>query len=169
MLFNNEGLVVAEESVNIPTDAYNYIMEAVMMENLTNAELSEFLNDNAEVQAAMENNVLLERTIVRLDKHAKLSKARKMAVFTIAKEKNDPRYKKLVKVWRMERYLELELEKKYGNEASRRAKKIVAAAAKSKSNVVKKVAAKAKAQFNAPVTKKMKKPEFINVKTPDDK
>lgn len=163
MLFNNNGSIDRDESVDMSTDAYNYIMEAMMVDNLSKEELSTFLENRTEVQAAMDENVLLERTIVRLDKHAKLSKARKMAIFTIAKEKNDPRFKKLLKVWKMERYLEAELDKKYGNEASRRAKKAVSKAGNSKANAVKKAAAKAKSQFNAPVKKPIPKPEFINL------
>lgn len=163
MLFNREG-TFEEENVHVPAEAHNLIMEAVMMENLDKEELSMFLESQEEVDAA--SDVLMERTIVRLDKHAKLSKARKMAIFTIAKEKNDPKFKKLIKVWKMERYLEAELEKKYGTAANSRARKAVANAQKSKSKLVKKAATKAKSQFNSAPNAKpkaMKKPEFISL------
>jgi hypothetical protein len=165
MLFDNKGFVDTASDDMTP-DASSYIMEAVMMDTLSSDELSAFLESSSEIGAAVSDNVLLERTIVRLDKHAKLSKARKMAVFTVAKEKNDPKFKKLLKVWKMERYLEAELDKKYGNEAMRRAKKTIANAGKSKSNTMKKVASKAKAMFNAPTAKpkKVEKPEFISLK-----
>lgn len=165
MLFNNKGYSDNGASEDMSMDASSYIMEAVMMDTLSNDELSTFLESNTEINSAISDNVLLEKTIVRLDKHAKLSKARKMATFTIAKEKNDPRFKKLLKVWKMERYLEAELDKKYGNEAMKRAKKTVANAQKSKSNTIKKAADKAKAMFNNPTAKPkpMKKPEFISL------
>ena len=166
MLFNNNGLIDNTTEEEVSLEAASYIMEGVLMDNATDEELSMFLESNTEIKAAISDHVLLEKSIVRLDRHAKLSKAGKIAVFTVAKEKNDPRYKKLVKVWKMERYLENELDRKYGNEAMRRAKKTVAAAQKSKSNVVKKVANKAKDQFNDlnKKPKAMKKPEFITLK-----
>ena len=163
MLFNNNGTFTNDADVSM--ESMSYIMEGLLMDNLSKEELSVFLESKAEVDAALSDNIVMEKTIVRLDKHAKLSRAYKAALFAVANEKNDPRYKKLVKVWRMERYLENELDKKYKNEAMRRAKKTVAAAAKSKSNVVKKAASKAKDMFNDPTAKPkpMKKPEFINV------
>jgi len=154
MIFNNTGRIVEEEAIS--NEAMAYIIEAAIAD-LPEEDISMFLESETEQSAAMEENVLLERTIVRLDKAAKLSKARKMAIFTIAKEKNDPDFKKLMKIWEMERFLEAKLEKKYGNEGSRRAKKSVAKAANSKSKTVKKAVDKAKAQFNAPV-KLPKKP-----------
>ena len=154
MLFNNVGHIVEEEEIS--TEAMAYIIEAAIAD-LPEEEISMFLESETEQSAAMEENVLLERTIVRLDKAAKLSKAGKMAIFTVAKEKNDPDFKKLMKIWEMERFLEAKLEKKYGNEGTRRAKKSMSKASNSKSKTVKKAASKAKAQFNAPV-KLPKKP-----------
>lgn len=149
MLFNRKDGLIAEEEV-LSTEATNYIMEAFLKESFTEDELSMFLENQTEVDDAISNNILMEKTIVRLDKTAKLSKAKKMAIFTIAKEKNDPKFKKLLTVWKMERYLEAELEKKYGNEASRRAKKAVAdSAKKSKGTLIKKVAERTKDSFNS--------------------
>ena len=154
MLFNNAGRIVEEDEIS--TEAMAYIAEA-MIADLPEEDISMFLESESEQEAAKAENVLLERTIVRLDKAAKLSKARKMAIFTVAKEKNDSDFKKLMKIWEMERYLEAKLEKKYGNEGMRRAKKSVSKASNSKSKIVKKAANKAKSQFNAPV-KMPKKP-----------
>ena len=147
MLFDRKGSDINEEALS--TEATNYIMEAFIKENFTDDEMSMFLENQTEVDDAVKNGILMERTIVRLDKQAKLSKATKMAVFTIAKEKNDPKFKKLLTVWKMERYLEDYLLKKYGNEASRRAKKAVAdSAKKSNATVIKRVAERAKDSFN---------------------
>lgn len=152
MLFNKTGKT-EELNEQISTEAVNYIMEAFISDEFTPEELSMFLENSTEVDDAINNNILMEKTIVRLDKKAKLSKATKMAVFTIAKEKNDPKFKKLITVWKMERYLEDYLEKKYGNEAARRAKKAVTTSAnKSAGIMIKKAAERAKETF-APANK----------------
>lgn len=149
MLFNRNGSFETPEE-EISTESVNYIMEAFVTENFTEDELSMFLENQTEVDDALRNNILMEKTIVRLDKKAKLSKATKMAVFEIAKEKNDPKFKKLLTVWKMERFLENHLEKKYGNEAARRAKKAVAnSAKKSNGTLIKKVAERAKDTFSS--------------------
>lgn len=147
MLFNKNGNLNQEEEV-LSTEAVNYIMEAFVKEEFTPDEMSMFLENQTEIDDAISNNILMEKTIVRLDKKAKLSKARKMAVFTIAKEKNDPKFKKLLTVWKMERFLEDYLDKKYGNEASRRAKKAVSNSAKSSNGtMIKRAAERAKNTF----------------------
>jgi len=151
MLFGNDGHI---DNEYISTESMNYIMEAAMREGLTDEELSMFLENQTEVNAALNENILMEKTIVRLDKKAKLSKAHKMAIFTIAKEKKDPKYKKLVTVWKMERFLEAYLAKKYGNEALRRAKKAVQNSQKSSSSMVQKAANKVKTQLNGDKVKK---------------
>jgi hypothetical protein len=151
MLFGNDGHV---DNEYISTESMNYIMEAVMRDGLDDEDISAFLENQTEVNAALNENILMEKTIVRLDKKAKLSKAHKMAIFTIAKEKKDPKYKKLVTVWKMERFLEAYLAKKYGNEALRRAKKAVANSQKSSSSMVQKAANKVKTQLNGDKVKK---------------
>lgn len=145
MLFGDNTPQVEEE---ITMEAAQYIMEGVMLDTLSAEEIAECLEDSSDINTALAENVLMEKTIVRLDKKAKLAKAEKMAVFTIAQEKNDPKFKKLKFLWRTERKLEDELDKKYGNEAKRRAKKAVQNAGKSNSNIVKKAANKAKSVFN---------------------
>lgn len=124
----------------ISTEAMSFIVESAMLDSLSRDEISDFVADADETTSAVREGVLLEKTIVRLDKHAKLSRAYKAALFTIAREKNDPKFKKLLTVWKMERALEAYLEKKYGTAAMQRAKKMVANSSKSKSSVVQKVA-----------------------------
>jgi len=148
MLFKNNGLV-DNTNEEVSTEAQALIMEAAMLDVLSEGELNAFLENHTEVNAALRDQVLLEKTIVRLDKKAKLSRAQKVAVFTVAKEKNDPKFKKLVTVWRLERFLEQYLFKKYGNEALRRAKKTMMNAGKSQSALVKKVAANVQSQLHS--------------------
>lgn len=147
MLFNNNGSMAQNHEDRVSPEDHALIMEAAILESATPEELEAFLENHTEVQAAIHDEVLLEKTIVRLDKKARISQAQKVAIFTIAKEKNDPEFKKLVTVWRMERYLEDRLMKKYGNEGLRRAKKTVDKASRSKSNMVKKAATRAKKQW----------------------
>lgn len=134
MLFGNHGQIQPVE------EGFDATMEALLLEaglmDLPQEELEALLEDTSDVANAISENVVLERTIVRLDKQAKLSKARKMAIFAIASERNDPKFKKLLTVWKWERFLEAFLDKKYGNEAMRRAKKSMAKAAKSNSKLV---------------------------------
>lgn len=155
MLFNNNGSVIPETD-EISLEATSYISEMMMLDTLTSEDIRSFCESQEEVDAAIADGILMERTIVRLDKKAKLSKATKMAVFTIAKEKNDQDFKKLTTVWRMERYLEAKLEKKYLNEAMRRAKKSVAKSANSKSKTVKKAASTGKKDLNAIIARNKK-------------
>lgn len=136
MLFNCNGQVNPNLEQNFDAQTEALILEAALLDMPT-AEVEALLEDTTDVATAISENVVLERTIVRLDKQAKLSKARKMAIFSIAKEKNDPKFKKLMTIWKWERFLETFLDKKYGNEAMRRAKKSMSNASKSNSKLVK--------------------------------
>ena len=71
----------------------------------------------------IESEMLSERSIVRLDKVAKRSLAEKKALIVIAKEKNDPLYRHLVKVYKRKREIIDKLDKKYGTQAISRVRK----------------------------------------------
>lgn len=137
------------------TESEDLIMTASILESASTEEIQSFL-ESAEASEAVRENILLEKTIVRLDKKAQISQARKMSIFTIAKEKNDPAFKKLLTIWRIERSLESKLEKKYGNEATRRAKKTVQKRKNSRSPLIKKTVTNTTKVLNAgqPTTKK---------------
>lgn len=60
---------------------------------------------------------VMERTIVKLDKRAKKNQLYKTALYTVARNENDPDYKKLVTLWQMEKYINRKLEKRYGTKA----------------------------------------------------
>lgn len=127
------------------------LMEAVLMDGLSQDELEAFLESADEINDSIEGEVLLERSIVKLDKFAKLSRAKRVAIYNIARRKKDPDMKKLVTLWKMEARLQKRLIKKYGNEAGREAKQMVNKKATSNSKSVKKAAEKAKAMFNKEV------------------
>ena len=153
MLFNNEGRTIIEESA-IDSESLAYVTEQLVAEGLSNEELAEFLENSTEVNTALSESVLLERTIVRLDKKAKYSRAKKMAVFAIAKKKKDRYYKKLVMAWKMERKMEDLLMQKYGAPADKLAREAIRNAKNSKSSMIKKAADKAKSVFNSSSAKK---------------
>lgn len=76
-----------------------------------------------EVLELVSEQLLSERSVVRLDKQAKRSLAEKKAVIVIAKEQNDPEYKKLVKVYKQKRDIINKLVDKYGSRAASRVRK----------------------------------------------
>lgn len=149
MLFNS---VKTEDIFGMTKQDEQLITEAVLCDVLSNDEIHE-LTETADVCEELKSmGVVTEKTIVRLDKKAKLSRAFKTAVFTIAREKKDPKFKKLLTVWKMERALEAYLMKKYQAEAIKRAKLSVARLGKgnkdTKNGVVGKASKKAKSFAN---------------------
>lgn len=142
MLFYNNG-DVEKVKENLTTEDVSTLIESTMRDVLSDEELKAFLENKEECEAAIDDQVLLEKSIVRLDKNAKLSRATKQAVYQIAAEKNDPKFKKLLTVWRLERHLKKYLFEKYGAQATARAKKAMALARRSKSKTVQKAAERA--------------------------
>ena len=150
MIFGQNGLFEQNyETEEISNDSLSLITEAAIIDACTDEELLAFLESNTEINAMLRQEVLLEKSIVRLDKKARLSKAHSMAVFTIAKEKNDRDYKKLVTLWRMERILEQKLYKKYSSQALTRAKASMKKIAKAPSAIAKKVVNKTNNMLNS--------------------
>lgn len=98
------------------------ITEAAILEGLSAEEAGAVSEDAQLCQDLIKQDIVTERTIVRMDKKAKLSRAFRTAVFTIARRKKDVKFKKLLTIWRMERNLEAYLIKKYRSEALRMAK-----------------------------------------------
>lgn len=144
-LANNDDVLTVEEQ--------SQIMEGIVLDNLTDSELLDFITDPQEVKENINNQVLTEKSIVRFDRAAKLSRAQKIAIFTIARKKKNPLFKKLLTLWRAERYIEARLAKLYGNQAMQQARRAVADASKRPSTGMKKVIdrakIKAKRQLNA--------------------
>lgn len=136
MLFNKNNSF--NENDDLTNEDSALIMESVLLEGLTSEELDDFLSSAEEVKESLNCEVLQEKSIVRLDKMAKLSKAKQTAVYTVARERKDPLFKKLLTVWRLERFIQAKLNKKYGNEANRRAKKSMQKSSSAKGKTVKK-------------------------------
>lgn len=157
-LFDTKGYIVTESGAAEDTtpEVEAYIMEAAMQDGLTDEELEEFLGDEDEVSGALKESVLLEKNIVRLDKKTKLSRAQKISVYSIAREKKDRDFKKLLTVWKMRRILNDKLFKKYGNAALVRAKKVMKQNQGAKSKMVKKAANNVSKQLNGDKIKNVK-------------
>lgn len=109
----NENWNTEEEILEESVEGNILINEAILEES--NIELSE-----EEINMLIESEMLSERSIVRLDKVAKRSLAEKKALIVIAKEKNDPLYRELVKVYKRKRKIIDKIDKKYGSQAIQR-------------------------------------------------
>jgi len=95
------------------------ISEAILQDELTEEELSEFLQ-SPEYDEAVALGMLSEKTIVRFDKTAKLSRAESQAILAIAREKGDRDFKKLITIWKVRKHLLDKLTKKYRGQAASR-------------------------------------------------
>ena len=141
-----DGVTAFEDSV---------ITEAAITSFLSPEDCAAVCEDTQLIRALTNDEIVTERTIVRLDKKARLSNLRRSAVFALARKKKDPKFKKLLTIWKIERGLEAYLDKKYGNQALRVAKtamrrKQVTAPANSKhAGAVKKAISTAKQQLGA--------------------
>ena len=129
MFFTNSGQAVNQAQnfgdEHISLESAQMINEALINSFLTEDEQVQLLENHSEISELINSDIVTEKTVVRLDKNARINQVQKVAVFSIAKEKNDPIFKKLLTVWRIERNLEKKLFNKYGNEGLRRAKKTV--------------------------------------------
>ena len=118
------GMAQQEPEVYISESAMSDLVATIIQENATQHELLEILEEGAFV------DVLMERSIVRLDKQAKKDRAYELAKLQLAKEDNSRDWKKLVTLWKMEKLIKNKFDKIYGARALRIAAK---AAQKAKS------------------------------------
>ena len=117
---NINGVVKEDEELN------HLIMEAIIYDAVNESfddEMSE-IADDSDVQILESYDLLSEKSIVRLDKKAKLKRSTELAVYAIAKENNDKNFGKLVTLWKMEKILIEKLRKKYLSKATQRAKRL---------------------------------------------
>lgn len=117
------------------------ILEAILEDS--GVELSE-----SDIHELISEQLLSERSIVRLDKKAKRAHAEKKAVIVLARENGDPLYKKLVTVYKMKKKLISRLVEKYGARAKSRVRKNMSNANKRVAPMVSKSASAAKNQGN---------------------
>ena len=123
-------------------DIMNAVATPILLNNeLSEDEVKEFVN-GLDGEIAEQEGLITERTIVRFDKNARKAQLYEVAIAAVGREKNDPDWRKLQTVYRMERKLKARLRKKYHPLAMRKVKEYLDRARKSKSGVLAKIAAK---------------------------
>lgn len=100
MMIALEDAAIEEMQESVSNDGGQSILEGVIPEDL----------------------VVMEKTIVRMDKQAKKQRAYKLAILQCAKDDDNKDYKKLETIWKMEKYLMRRLEKRYAQKARSRMK-----------------------------------------------
>ena len=141
MIFDKNGLVINEYDNETETTAL--IIECAILDTFSSEEIESLTENTYDLGKAINEDILVERSIVRLDKEAKKNRAYKMAIFQVAKEKGDRDFKKLLTLWKLERFIEQKLEKRYFAQAKQKAKEALKKAKMTKSKVVAKATDKA--------------------------
>ena len=109
----SQHVSMEEPEIYVSESEMSDLVAAVIEENATQFELLEILEEGTIT------DVLLERSIVKLDKSAKKSKAYELAKLKLAKEDNSRDWKKLVTLWKMEKIIKNKFDKIYGAKAER--------------------------------------------------
>ena len=154
MIFDDKGLEINE--YDNETEVSALIIECAILDAFSNEEIESVTENTYDLGKAVNEDILVERSIVRLDKEAKKSRAYKMAIFQVAKEKKDRDFKKLMTLWKLERFIEEKLEKRYAAQAKQLAKESMKKAKNTKSKVVGKAVDKANLLIDGVKSKKVK-------------
>lgn len=102
----------------------NELLEAYIADELSFApeeKLQEFVN-SPEADAMIEAGLITRKTLMRLSKNDDLTRRTKIAALQLAKEANDPLYKKYVKAHMMKRQLAEKILTKYSTKATKSAR-----------------------------------------------
>lgn len=122
---NNSSLLggdIIEESFNDP----NVLIEALIVDEvsqLPDEKIQEFCQPGGVGETLVQEGKLKKKTLVRLSKKDDLTRRTKMAALALAKENNDPLYKKLVINRAKKKELVDKIMKKYANKGQKVAKK----------------------------------------------
>ena len=123
-------------------DVINTVATPILLNSeLDECDMKEFV-EGVDADIAVAEGFLTERTIVRFDKNAKKAQLYEVAVRAVAREKNDPLYRKLETLEKMKRIIEAKLRKKYDAPARKKVKEYIDRAKKSKSGILSKIAHK---------------------------
>ena len=141
MIFDDNGLIINE--FDNETEVNALLVECAILDTFSNEEIEALTENTYDLGKAINEDILVERSIVRLDKEAKKNKAYKMAIFQVAKEKKDRDFRKLLTLWKLERFIEAKLEKRYGAQAKQLAKQAMKKSKNTKSKAVGKAVNKA--------------------------
>lgn len=115
-----------EEEIEVDEDsvAEEATFAALFLEQFATPEEISAMAESYDEMGAMSETmgVAMEKVIVRLDKKSRLAHLQQAAVFKLANAANDPKYRKLLTLWKMERQIEAYLNKKYASQATKIAK-----------------------------------------------
>lgn len=113
------GLAVPAELVDINESITDEaIVTAALLECFTAEELSEEnINFNPDLRALVESDILQEKTIIRMDRKAKMNKMYKLALYSILKKRNPKLFSKLKLSIKMKKSIVALANKKYGAQA----------------------------------------------------
>ena len=120
MIYGNGAFNSGIDNSEIPE---GFLEQCIVDEvsHLTDEQIQEFCN-SPEAEQMVQEGTMRKKTLVRLSKKDDMSRRRTMAAFSIAREKKDPLWTKLVKNRVQERKLIGEIVKKYGGKADKIAK-----------------------------------------------
>lgn len=109
-----------DSSNSNPDAAEEALAAAYLLDIADEADISALAN-SVEEMADISNlmGVAMERTIVRFDRAARYKHLTKQAELNAARAKNDPLYRKLVKLWTMERAIEKKIAQKYASQGKK--------------------------------------------------
>lgn len=145
-LLNNGTVDLAEPAFESMTDLEMAQLMVIALEDAAVNDMVDEMKEKDDDESLLEgvlpeDAVVMERSIVIMDKKAKKQRAYKLAILQCAKDANDKEYKQLETLWKMEKYLMRRLEKKYAQKARTRMKQTAkkANSATGDKNVVKKI------------------------------
>ena len=154
MIFDDKGLEINEYDND--AEVSSLIIECAILDAFSNEEIESVTENTYDLGKAVNEDILVERSIVRLDKEAKKSRAYKMAIFQVAKERKDKDFKKLITLWKLERFIEDKLEKRYAAQAKQLAKESMKKAKGTKSKIVGRAVDKANMLIDGVKSKRVK-------------
>lgn len=135
-----EGAGIYQEN---PENDY-LIVEQMLLSELSASEIENLTENSEELLTMQEEGILQEKSIVRIDKLGKRTRAEHQACFVIAREKKDRDFNKIIRVWKMKAILKERIIKRYINEARKRVRANANKLARSSSFTARKVAARTK-------------------------
>ena len=119
---NQEDKILEEDFV-FTEEAEEELEEMFVYDELSQMlntdELREEFFNSEYPEALMEAGIVSKKTLVRLSKKDDLSRRKKMVVFQLAKEANDPLYNQLVKLRKKEKTIIGKLYMKYSGRATK--------------------------------------------------
>lgn len=121
---DDEDTEDGDEEESDDNEVEESVFAALFLTEFATPDEIQAMGESYDEMATLSENmgVAMEKVIVRMDKKSRLSHLRKAAIFKLANAANDPKYRKLLTLWKQERQIEAYLDKKYGSRADKEAK-----------------------------------------------